>query len=122
MCVRCKYLFRCSPQTLQVLQQHVVADQQADTVGPRLYPTRAAAASLNEQKLNELSSAPITYVSRDKGQLSLLDSSILPYESIFKVGAQVIRLANLPDECLVNGSLGEVVSLNFQRRVCYCQV
>ena len=84
-------------------------------VATQLFATRAQVSDENVERLNQLTSDPITYTAHDRGQATYLDTlrkSCNAADSLtLKVGAQVMLLKNLStDRGLVNGSRGVVVS------------
>jgi ATP-dependent DNA helicase PIF1 len=78
-----------------------------------LMPTRQAAAAENEARLAELSAKPQAFAAQREGTFENASDDRLPapQQLVLKRGAQVMFVRNDAERRWVNGTLGEVVSL-----------
>jgi ATP-dependent DNA helicase PIF1 len=87
-----------------------------------LYPTKNEVKQSNERRLRDLGSKAHKYVAKDntnsggdpeltQQRIAMLDNTFLvEKELVLSVGAQVMYLINDPNEGLVNGSRGKIVT------------
>lgn len=75
-----------------------------------LAPTNRLVTARNRQRLERLDGDEITYLARQSGDLSLFEPPV-EKELRFKVGAQIMMLANDQSDRWVNGTLGRVVGV-----------
>lgn len=101
-------------------QQHLDARVDADFVPPdgefwlTLAPTNRLVTARNRQQLERLPGEEMVHRATESGDLSLFDKPI-EGELRFKVGAQVMMLNNDQAERWVNGSIGRVVGVGYNR-------
>lgn len=75
-----------------------------------LAPTNRLVTARNRQRLERLPGDEITYLARQTGDLSLFEPPV-EKELRFKVGAQIMMLANDQGDRWVNGTLGRVTGV-----------
>lgn len=101
-------------------QQHLDARVDRDFVPPdgefwlTLAPTNRLVTARNRQQLERLPGEEMLHRATESGDLSLFDKP-LDDELRFKVGAQVMMLNNDQSERWVNGSIGRVVGVGYDR-------
>lgn len=101
-------------------KQHLDARVDADFVPPdgefwlTLAPTNRLVSARNRQQLERLPGEEMVHRATESGDLSLFDKP-LEDELRFKVGAQVMMLNNDQSERWVNGSIGRVVGVGYDR-------
>lgn len=101
-------------------KQHLDARVDADFVPPddefwlTLAPTNRLVTARNRQQLERLPGEEMVHRANESGDLSLFDKP-LDDELRFKVGAQVMMLNNDQAERWVNGSIGRVVGVGYDR-------
>lgn len=101
-------------------QQHLDARVDADFVPPEdqfwltLAPTNRLVTARNRQHLERLPGEELVHRASESGDLSLFDKPI-ENELRFKVGAQVMMLNNDQAERWVNGSIGRVMGVGYDR-------
>jgi hypothetical protein len=101
-------------------QQHLDARVDPDFVPPddefwlTLAPTNRLVTARNRQQLERLPGEEMVHRATESGDLSLFDKP-LDDELRFKVGAQVMMLNNDQAERWVNGSIGRVVGVGYDR-------
>ncbi|WP_409370694.1 AAA family ATPase [Mycolicibacter longobardus] len=101
-------------------KQHLDARVDADFVPPdgefwlTLAPTNRLVTARNRQQLERLPGEEMVHRATESGDLSLFDKPI-EGELRFKVGAQVMMLNNDQAERWVNGSIGRVVGVGYNR-------
>lgn len=101
-------------------RQHLDSRVDADFVPPddefwlTLAPTNRLATARNRQQLERLAGEEMVHRATESGDLSLFDKP-LEDELRFKVGAQVMMLNNDQAERWVNGSIGRVVGVGYNR-------
>ncbi|MGB3476992.1 MAG: AAA family ATPase [Mycobacterium sp.] len=99
---------------------HLDARVDADFVPPdgelwlTLAPTNRLVTARNRQQLDRLPGEEMVHRATESGDLSLFDKP-LDDELRFKVGAQVMMLNNDQAERWVNGSIGRVVGVGYDR-------
>lgn len=102
-------------------RQHLDARVDGDFVPPdeefwlTLAPTNRLVTARNRQHLERLPGEGMVHRATESGDLSLFDKP-LEDELRFKVGAQVMMLNNDQAERWVNGSIGRVVGVGYDRR------
>lgn len=102
-------------------QQQLDARVDADFVPPdgefwlTLAPTNRLVTARNRQQLERLPGEEMVHRATESGDLSLFDKP-LDDDLRFKVGAQVMMLNNDQAERWVNGSIGRVVGVGYDRR------
>ncbi|MGV0852597.1 AAA family ATPase [Mycolicibacterium phlei] len=79
-----------------------------------LAPTNRLVTARNRQQLERLDGDEMVHRARESGDLSLFDKPIED-ELRFKVGAQVMMLNNDPADRWVNGSIGKVVGVGYDK-------
>lgn len=79
-----------------------------------LAPTNRLVTARNRQLLERLDGDEMVHRARESGDLSLFDKPIED-ELRFKVGAQVMMLNNDPTDRWVNGSIGKVVGVGYDK-------
>lgn len=79
-----------------------------------LAPTNRLVTARNRQHLERLPGDELTHRARESGDLSLFDKPIED-ELRFKIGAQVMMLNNDQGDRWVNGSIGRVVGVDYDR-------
>ncbi|WAR55175.1 hypothetical protein PtB15_4B795 [Puccinia triticina] len=93
-----------------------------DILPTELYPRKHEVTLANQEHLKSLRSPKVLFTAEDvrtsKCQISdsklsrhLDKNTLAPYQSVLKVGAQVMLIKNLRDYKLVNGSVGVVTGL-----------
>ncbi|MEB3063670.1 AAA family ATPase [[Mycobacterium] zoologicum] len=101
-------------------RQHLDSRVDADFVPPddefwlTLAPTNRLVTARNRQQLERLPGEEMVHRATESGDLSLFDKP-LEDELRFKVGAQVMMLNNDQAERWVNGSIGRVVGVGYNR-------
>ncbi|MGZ5391147.1 MAG: AAA family ATPase [Mycobacterium sp.] len=101
-------------------QEHLNARADAEFVPPdgefwlTLAPTNRLVTARNRQQLERLPGDEMVHRASESGDLSLFDKPIED-ELRFKVGAQVMMLNNDQGDRWVNGSIGRVVGLGYDR-------
>ncbi|MEB3023687.1 AAA family ATPase [[Mycobacterium] crassicus] len=101
-------------------KEHLDARVDADFVPPddefwlTLAPTNRLVTARNRQQLERLPGEEMVHRATESGDLSLFDKP-LEDELRFKVGAQVMMLNNDQAERWVNGSIGRVVGVGYNR-------
>ncbi|MEB3034553.1 AAA family ATPase [[Mycobacterium] nativiensis] len=101
-------------------KEHLDARVDADFVPPddefwlTLAPTNRLVTARNRQQLERLPGEEMVHLATESGDLSLFDKP-LEDELRFKVGAQVMMLNNDQAERWVNGSIGRVVGVGYNR-------
>ncbi|OBF25064.1 AAA family ATPase [Mycobacterium sp. ACS4331] len=101
-------------------QEHLNSRVDGDFVPPEdefwltLAPTNRLVAARNRQQLERLPGDEMVHRATETGDLSLFDKPI-EEELRFKVGAQVMMLNNDPRNRWVNGSIGRVVGVGYDR-------
>lgn len=101
-------------------QEQLNARADADFVPPdgefwlTLAPTNRLVTARNRQHLERLPGDEMVHRARESGDLSLFDKPIED-ELRFKVGAQVMMLNNDQGDRWVNGSIGRVVGVDYDR-------
>lgn len=84
-----------------------------DSVEPvRLYSLRKTTDEYNTSRLSQLSGAPKTYESIDKGDARSLSQCPAPRTLSIKFGSQVMLIRNINPQA-VNGSIGTVVGFRY---------
>nr|PZN23641.1 MAG: AAA family ATPase [Mycolicibacterium hassiacum] len=79
-----------------------------------LAPTNRLVTARNRRQLGRLDGDEFVHRARESGDLSLFDKPVED-ELRFKVGAQVMMLTNDPANRWVNGSIGRVVGVGYDR-------
>lgn len=101
-------------------QEHLNARVDNDFVPPpdefwlTLAPTNRLVTARNRQQLERLPGDELLHRAKESGDLSLFDKPVED-ELRFKVGAQVMMLNNDQTGRWVNGSIGRVVGLGYDR-------
>ena len=101
-------------------QEHLNARVDADFVPPpgefwlTLAPTNRLVTARNRQHLERLPGDELLHRAQESGDLSLFDKPV-DDELRFKVGAQVMMLNNDQSDRWVNGSIGRVVGVGYDR-------
>ena len=79
-----------------------------------LAPTNRLVTARNRQQLERLAGDEMVYRAKESGDLSLFDKPVED-ELRFKVGAQVMMLNNDQSDRWVNGSIGRVLGVSYDR-------
>ena len=79
-----------------------------------LAPTNRLVTARNRQQLERLPGDEMVYRAKESGDLSLFDKPV-DDELRFKVGAQIMMLNNDQSDRWVNGSIGRVVGVSYDR-------
>ena len=109
-----------SERVQSFLNEHVKPHDENDT-GTRLFPRRNQADYYNTKKLNEIPQDEITvdsiYFGDAKYVETLKKNSPLPETLTIKIGARVMLIQNDPQRRWVNGSQGQIVSVELMKIV-----
>ncbi|WAR54464.1 hypothetical protein PtB15_4B81 [Puccinia triticina] len=109
-----------SPRTSEIMASLTKPVKYEDDILPtELYPRKHDVTLANQEHLKSLRSPEVLFTAEDvrtsKCQISdselsrhLDKNTLAPYQSVLKVGAQVMLIKNLRDYKLVNGSVGVV--------------
>lgn len=79
-----------------------------------LAPTNRLVTARNRQQLERLAGDEMVYLAKESGDLSLFDKPVED-KLRFKVGAQIMMLNNDQSDRWVNGSIGRVVGVGYDR-------
>jgi len=107
--IRSKSLDRSDFETLNSRVNPSLCESRNDYI--TLTPTNAAANTINEARLDQLTAEEYFYEAIIQGRF---DESSYPTETELrlKVGAQILMIKNDPEKRWVNGSIGEIVKLH----------
>lgn len=113
-----------SPQTIKIMNSLTRKVEYSDGIQPtELYPRKNDVESANAHRLKCLDSPPVTFQSHDRQNansdipiqdfVEQLDKTLLVSSRlVLKTGAQVMLVKNMPDEGLVNGSIGVITGFS----------